>query len=134
MNASNWKTIMNNPNFDFVNDIRSLNFGNIDIYELFGEWEYSDERLAILRECYNGKITESLIQEWKEKPEEEEEKQSPPPANLECCEMCGHPCEEDERRAWFDYNNNEILYCDGCYIRMIERMREKLLREKFSSV
>jgi hypothetical protein len=49
--------------------------------------------------------------------------------NYECCEMCGVPCEEEMRRIWFDYNDTEILYCDECYDRMIERKKEELIEQ-----
>ena len=75
--AEYWNVIMQSPDFDFVSDIRGLKYGRLySIYELFEEWEYSDERLAILRLCYTKKvITDKDIQEWKDWHKEEEEEE-----------------------------------------------------------
>jgi hypothetical protein len=106
---------MNHPHFDFVNDIQRLNYTWLDdIFELFGEWEYSDERLAILRECYekpkNGvELTDSVIQEWKDWHKEEEEEEEEEHSNYRCndCDKCG---EEFDNEG--DMNMRICYECD----------------------
>ena len=120
---SNWKTIMNHPHFDFVSDIRGLNYTRLDdIYELFGEWEYSDERLAILRECYekpkNGvELTDSVIQEWKDWHKEDLDINNsihkcphiPSGTQCECCDNIAIAYFED-LPACRDCYNNAVAY------------------------
>jgi hypothetical protein len=113
---SNWKTIMNHPHFDFVCDIRGLNYGwnDGDINKLFEDYEYSDELLAILRECYekpkNGvELTDSVIQEWKDCHKEEEEEEEEEHSNYRCndCDKCG---EEFDNEG--DMNMRICYECD----------------------
>jgi ribosome-binding protein aMBF1 (putative translation factor) len=42
----------------------------------------------------------------------------------ECCEMCGVETTEETQRYWYDDDDTEILYCEECYDRMIERKKK----------
>jgi hypothetical protein len=121
MNASNWNAIMNQPNFDFVCDLRGINYGwnDGDINKLFEDYEYSDERLAILRQCYCQEITDSDIQEWikmhKDLEEEEEDDNLCSACHRDYQTIdCENPCD------CFCEDGEPILRKDYCQLCLVE--------------